>query len=53
MGKLYCVVCGEEKPITKCCNQEEMKSNGSYLVCGYCGTLEYFPMHCSKLMKVR
>ncbi|MFH0971582.1 MAG: hypothetical protein V1835_03360 [Candidatus Micrarchaeota archaeon] len=53
MAKFVCPVCGADKPVPNCCGNEEMKSNGSYLVCTFCGAIQYFPMHCSKLMKVK
>ncbi|MFH1258048.1 MAG: hypothetical protein ABIG96_02640 [Candidatus Micrarchaeota archaeon] len=51
MGKLVCVVCSEEKPVPKCCGNEEMLSKGSHMVCKYCGAIQYYPLHCGKLMK--
>lgn len=53
MARFVCLICGIEKPIPKCCNDQEMKHNGSYLVCPFCGAVQYFPLHCGKLMKVK
>ncbi|MFH1751191.1 MAG: hypothetical protein ABH863_05925 [Candidatus Micrarchaeota archaeon] len=50
MGKFVCDVCGAEKPLPKCCGNEEMKSQGPYSICTYCGIITYFPFHCGRRM---
>lgn len=53
MGMLVCKRCEVEKPIPKCCNDEEMKSEGPNLICTYCNSMQYFPFHCGQMMAVK